>query len=479
MVDMEKIKKAIFIIFDLYAQPIPIFFNKDKKYRTYIGLILGIISIIFWFILIVIYSVDLFGRKSFKIISGYHFNENSTVQLSNNPFMISLLNDNGILIKDKKLINLTLGYFDSKNGIYKNIEIEECNNLENEIHQNLKNNFYCPKLNELNLELKGVAGRNDRKYLELFISKCVGEDCYDENTINQKLKNSFFILYFIEENIDQYSYHNPIKKNYRIEYFPIYLEFSKIYTFFFSQTIFKSNDGIFTNNIKTYEFSQYEEQKVDFMPNGNYLIVINFNSKEKINKIERTFLNFSDIISNIVAYFNLVHFLGYYLTMYLTRSKIMEDIGNKIILKSEFKKKMNILIKKKMSIENKNIEGNNLSNKNSTAEEIKVNDDMTNSKLKQELNKNNNFDKINNKNIQNYEKIKLSWYHYLIPVELFPKKGKVKKFLELRNNIYSKMTVDNIYLLNENISDEDIIYEKKGVICHAEENILKDVKSKI
>ncbi len=152
----------------------------------------------------------------------------------------------------------------------------------------------------------------------------------------------------------------------------------------------------------------------------------------------------------------------------------MEDIGNKIILKSEFKKKMNILIKKKMSIENKNIEGNNLSNKNSTAEEIKVNDDMTNSKLKQELNKNNNFDKINNKNIQNYEKIKLSWYHYLIPVELFPKKGKVKKFLELRNNIYSKMTVDNIYLLNENISDEDIIYEKKGVINHSKEYSLKE-----
>ena len=153
---------------------------------------------------------------------------------------------------------------------------------------------------------------------------------------------------------------------------------------------------------------------------------------------------------------------------------MMEDIGNKIILKSKYKKKMNSLIKKNMNIENQNREKNNLTNKNSTAEEIKVNEEMSNTKLKQELNNNNNLEKINKKNILNYEKISLSWYHFLFPIELFPKKGRVKNFLKLRNKIYSKMTVDNIYLLNENISDEDIIYEKKGVINHTKEYSLKE-----
>ena len=80
----------VIYIFDLYAQPFPLRFKKEKKYKSKVGLIIGLLSFMSFVFFIIRGFLTIFNRKSFTIVEETKYLSHPITNFSNIPFLLHL-----------------------------------------------------------------------------------------------------------------------------------------------------------------------------------------------------------------------------------------------------------------------------------------------------------------------------------------------------------------------------------------------------
>ena len=461
--------------FDIYGSNINLYYKNNKIFKTKIGAILGIISIIiFLFIFFYLFSF-LFKRKQFNIINNYEMNLNSSINFNNVPFFFGLINKNGEVINyNKNVFNFYLYYFEqiidsnfNAKQIRTTLNLSEC---DKNIHfkdyidifqiytKEQISKFICISKNNIDLILKGNIDSNIYTKIILTIEKCVNttnySECYDSNTINSILESINLYYGYLGYNIDHFSFKNPLKRELRYKILPLSNYFKKKFQFFFNHCKYQSDNGLILTSYKSmnfFELETYISDILDFISPENQILSeiefsVNENNKIYIRKYQKVQECFTIIKSTIdIIYIFIKIFYDYFIDKY----EIIDMADNLIIKKTIKKTQSNF--------------SNNINNINLSLIKIKQNQNLINDfkiplkhksitrinkkiyKLDQNLSKEIIIDDKTKNYILN-EKIYLKWYYYFFPIILYNIKNKeLKKFVLFKN------------ILNENLSLEILI----------------------
>ena len=80
----------IIYILDLYSQPFPLRYKKEEKYKSKVGLILGILSLLSFIFFIIRGFLTIFYRKSFTIVEETKYLSHPVTNFSNIPLLLHL-----------------------------------------------------------------------------------------------------------------------------------------------------------------------------------------------------------------------------------------------------------------------------------------------------------------------------------------------------------------------------------------------------
>ena len=219
----------IFRTIDMYGASIPIYFQKESKYKTLFGSALTVLSILIIIIFIIIFLYELCSKGSFTIVSSTFINSDEIIDFSNIPFLFSLSNSEGEYIEfDEKLF--TFSVFDTNykkliNTKGKNefqlvntkIDIERCDKIrdKNPLFNYFSNynlsHYMCIKPGQ-NLTMYGRFGDQENGYkgFGIYIDRCHYDlkNCYELNYINNLLSDVKFNFLTLENGIDHYRTNN-------------------------------------------------------------------------------------------------------------------------------------------------------------------------------------------------------------------------------------------------------------------------------
>ena len=151
----------IFYVFDLYAQPFPLRYKKEEKYKSKVGLIFGIFSLMSFIFFMIRGFLIIFYRKSFTIVEETKYLSHPKTNFSNIPFLLHLQNidtgDDYTFNTSVFDISLTLMIYEYENNeiIFnqKQIPLIKCDNekflnLYSDFYDyNLINEYLCPDVN--------------------------------------------------------------------------------------------------------------------------------------------------------------------------------------------------------------------------------------------------------------------------------------------------------------------------------------------
>ncbi len=440
---------------DLYAPPFPLRFKKKRNYKSKIGMILGIFTIIlfFYFFLDGIFSI--ISRETYFIVEESNYINNPKTNFSHIPILVHLQNINGDdYTFNSSIFNISLSlmiYKDMDNIITEtkeNIPLVNCNNkffLKEyfDFYDNYSlNEYLCPDYNKENFLLEGDFSEGGIiKYLSLEISVCNNNNCIDLNNIEEIINNIKFVLYIKINDPSYKTFKNPIKTFYKNFQIRLSNSQSKDFKFFFYQKNFTSDNGLIISKIIKYslfDFDSLQEESLEF--NNKYFFKANFYSTNKFIEVNRSYKKLIEMFGEIGGTCSTIFSVLNIINSYLLRNFICEDI-------------INILIEKNNEIRNEKINyyGNLTKNNNSNLINNKnINESHFSSKSEKVFFK--NYLTINQtiKNFSLKKKITLNWKYHIFPLEYCTKKN--EKFKLHKNYIYSLMSLEKIFEINTIIS---------------------------
>jgi len=359
--------------FDIYSQNFLLHFDQSDKFHSKIGRFFGLLSVLSFLTIILIYVQILISRKNFSLLSNNLLDYSSSINLTNTPILFSIIDNNNKLIQlDNKLFNFYLQNYNSINNQTTNISLINCENssylqmikskLNVEIEYGELKYFYCIKENET-LFLKGRKGRGNYTYIYFLINSCNNNtiinnktnQCYSKSKIFNKLNRSKLILIYFEGSFDHYNYKHPIQIQSRTEEFPLNLQIHKTITYIFDKSDYKSDNGIIFNSIDYYTFFTFRNFRFDFHLNENNfnLLTIKFIASDYSYKYERRYLKFQDIMTNVISYINGIYIITHLILYFIIKKLLYMNVINHLIFKD---KNLN---------KNNNIDNvNNISNEN-------------------------------------------------------------------------------------------------------------------
>ena len=418
----SKIKNKLFN-FNFFGLSFPIRYKNEIIYHSFIGISLSFILIILIIILSIKYFLDLFKYSKFTVISNQmDLDRNEKINFTS-PIMIGICNLSAspklieekyfkikmykqsaqAIIKNNSFINF--------NPNLKNIQLDKCNLLKNYYNMTLFKGFnfekyLCPKPNQ-NISIRGRFNDdiNGFDIINIVIEKCVNSSennitCASDDEINNMLKNNFLSIFLIKEITDHYNVLNPIKKLLRTDYFPISLDFKKLYTYNFILSKYYSDSSFIFSNEKKFIFVEIKDYNMDsienIFPNAEIGIIFTFFENQMIYK--RKYTKFYEICSNIGGILNFIFQIFQFITCYLTKKLFISDLIYNIV-------NVNNSINNKKYIQIKSFNETNKLDKNLNCFE----NNFDNTKLNLILNKSktnpliNKIIKINNKKITYFE----------------------------------------------------------------------------
>ena len=454
-----------FHIIDIYSQKIPLRFKGNEEYNTSIGFILGFLTLLFYFIISFYSLKDLFQRKNFSLISNTEYSKNSAINLKDTPFFFTLLSQYFVVPEINIHFIAKIIYIQKNNsGIFqKEINVTKCNysnfiekypsfsNIEKEIFEL----SYCIDTSE-NIFLHGKEYNSEYSFFSINLYECVNSSeintCSNSSTIDTLLSNVYVILGFLEKNINNYDYINPVSYNVRYETIHFTTSIYKHYKFFFSRIEYISNDGLLFNHIRKFNFFNLISFSIDFsMPSIFSILnpqfgIIYFLSQEEITTIERIYKKLPEVIASIEGIISITYFfINFILSFFIEKILMIDIINNSFFIEDKKQLRLNI---SKTNNKNIHLQDNNLKENKSTLNVIIYPSSETHNFNKKQINANNNELHFNNKK---KEKIKFKFYQYFLP---FFTQKKNEEIIFLVNN-YEKIkqciSIENIYKKFENI----------------------------
>ena len=458
---MSNAKKILFLS-DIYAFNFNLLFKKNETYQTYFGSITGLLSIISFILIIILYMIKLLKRGKFNVISYSQRDQNSTIILNNFSIMFGLMDLYGNnILNDSKISKLKINYFD--NDIIYDINYSsnlcyEYNNAFDE-YALFKDFVECAVFD--NISLLGRFGNKKYNFISFSFLICEGDNCYDKKEIEQKLQSVFFFLYIPEYQINHYNYKNPITKTFRTESLKFSFNSYKLYDFYFNEIHYNSDDGLIFENYKKNKFTMIESFQVDFL-NQNLFNYGQIRFGLSLNKIEyyRSYLKIQDALADIGALIDIIKYIVNYFTLIFTKQFFDIELVNTIMFPN------NINNYKNYSPKKNNIDSSQMRlgayNKYSLISNIYSNKyykynnktDIVNKKMFNNLKRKNSnmliYKKIENSEMissNKMKKLKMKWYYYFI-FDFFLKQNKQYLILlKCKDKIYECISIDYIFPL--------------------------------
>ena len=480
----------IFYVFDLYAQPFPLRYKKEEKYKSKVGLIFGIFSLMSFIFFMIRGFLIIFYRKSFTIVEETKYLSHPKTNFSNIPFLLHLQNidtgDDYTFNTSVFDISLTLMIYEYENNeiIFnqKQIPLIKCDNekflnLYSDFYDyNLINEYLCPDVNETIFLEGDFSDASIVKYLSFKIGVCSNDDCIEEiDSLIDRIKLVFYIqIHFPEYN--NYSY--PIHHYYKSFQISLSSSQSKDFSYYFISKTFISDNGYVINEDEKFYLFDYNIVENEILTfNNKFYLRGRFYADKKSIEIKRTYDKITLMLGEVGGTCGFIFTVCNRITAYFLRHIINEDIFNFIIFK-------NTQVKTKKIFSNSNMK-NNIKNYQKFKEE--------NSK-KNMLQINNLYNYSNKRyvpKVLTYSKINLKWYHHLLPFEhcssnkVYIKLNKHKDFVFRYISLEKIFEIDllsneinNINLKIGKIFDNYSTSLKSDTISNTDEiSLLNDYKS--
>ena len=334
--------------FDLYAPPFPLRFKKERRYKSKLGLTLGVLSIIVFISVFINEILTVFARTSFSIVQETLYANHPKINFSYIPILIHLQNtQNGDdYTFNSSIFNITLTkmryeYIDNEiDYSTENIPLIKCNN-ENFLQKysdfydyNLLDEYLCPYYtNDNNFYIEGDFSDSSLvKYLTLKISVCNNNDCIDLKEI-EDLVNKIKLVFYVKINYPIFdNYFHPIKSYYKSFQISLSTSQSKDLIYNFYQKNYSSDIGLIYSKYLKYSLFDYDSAESELITfNNNYFFKAKFYAIKKIIRIKRNYKRITEMLGEAGGTCNVIFSICNFITSYLLRNMISEEIINLVI----------------------------------------------------------------------------------------------------------------------------------------------------
>ena len=482
-------KEIFFDLINIYGESYFIHFKNKYKHQTKLGIFFGVISLLTFIILGLVFFFDIFNRNSFSLFIYNQLVNDSYINLTNTPFMFSLIDSYGNYIaEDKKLFKLEVFYIN--NTINETISLPLINCADTSYKDTIIKyfdikdsfleigNYSCINYHDQIL-LKELLADNNKSNLEIYVKICnnnSNEECYDKDEIEHKLINGYFIMGYIENYIDHYNFKKPIQNKSRYEIFHFSFYINKFISYVFEESYYESDSGFIFPNIKLTQFFEFKNYNIDFEINEDYfkgnLLEIKFYNNNKCTFYKRKYKKFQDCVSNLESYINTIYKCCAIFIYLSSRKIIYRDLINNLILADEPIRKVKSFKLKSISndsnVNKTNLNSTSLNNINENCKclispmLIKSNSNSKNIKKKYTSKL---YNKISNelslvddkKDKSNLKLINFKHYQYILPTFIEPNNKNIIIYNKLKEIVCSYLSMETIY------KTCNLVYDKKKV----------------
>jgi hypothetical protein len=276
----------------------------DKRYKTLMGGILSLISLIISFSFITYFLYRLIYKEDASIM--FYSERDSNINISYSyklPFMFRLSDSYSIALKQQNLYNISLlvwySYINNKTNQliqnYDKIIVEKCN-IDKHFngYKNYFNNipdlesYFCPRERLNNQSLYGIYG--DHKpfiYYVFYFTKCNNLTnnnlCLTNEEINNYLSNAYLDLKFLSYSVNSFNHKNSKLPIIISERFIISSTIYKTISLLFNKIKFITDNGLLFESKYIENYHQYENSKIhidlrEMFKSNNFLSVEILNS---------------------------------------------------------------------------------------------------------------------------------------------------------------------------------------------------------
>lgn len=354
-----------FLVFDIYATPIPLYYKGNSKYKTFFGSIISFISITTLVILCIIFMNNLFSKNSFTIVSSQLNNLSEVIDFSDIPFLFSLCNSSGHLLDfDNKLFSFAVvdNHYEKfvdengKSSIKLNnteIKFDRCDKISS--YPTLSKYFsaynlskYMCILPKQNLTMYGRFGdlNNGFKGFRIYINRCNSEksECYDLEYINKKLSNVKFTFMNLEYGINHYSNNNTnVYYEIRADTKSLSTSFMKKYYYSYTSGHYIIDTSIVFDSKKKDFFFYFSSQYMDIdissynsLTKEPSIAYFAFNCDAHTVQYQKKYLKLTSTLSSFGGALNIIVTFFRFINWYFTRKLLVIDMMNQISRKNYF-----------------------------------------------------------------------------------------------------------------------------------------------
>jgi hypothetical protein len=352
-----KVLKAI----DFLGQEPQTYVFKMSRYKTYTGGIFSLITLTVIIAFSMYFSIEVFSRTQFNLITGQSSDFNKQIDLNDVPFLFLLASNTGVTYNTNAIYPIIQiwNYYPENHGVANitSIPSKQCEASDVESYKELfkssqnLSSYLCLDKTGVNVTIWGFNGDTNAGYSRLSIwpAKCTnGSDsnpnadknnCLSSAIIDEILTNNPPHLYMIypDNLIDFDSATQPMKSYLRTEDFNFPLGASNRYTYQFKVTSIKSDLGFVFDEYVKFETFQFDSVKTS--PSG-------FNIKEAFGNVsyflaskadlhKRTYVKLQVLVANIGGIVNFVYIVSNLIVTYVTNKSLMLDYVNSRLCNQE------------------------------------------------------------------------------------------------------------------------------------------------
>jgi len=322
----EKILKHILQI-DIYGTHPRFTINGEKKFNTYIGSFMTIVSVCIIGLFFFMYAEDVIHHTNPKLITTIYNDAQSLERLiTGKDFVItlSLQHSNYSNFVNEKIYNVKAGIYsyyklNGSNNIQRNpVDVVKCSEFNFEIipsyfkSLDLKN-LYC--LKNATFKIEGEYQSDSFQFLYFTFSKCdnstSNNTCSSEDEINSILSGGYIGIFMTDKvvipnnfSIPYQTYGKNIFSSYTVKQFTdywIYFKSMEVYT----------DSGLFFKNKRENSFMAYDraETVIDYRETTNFA-TINLRESTKREVYERSYTKIQEAAANAGGIVKIVTLIG-------------------------------------------------------------------------------------------------------------------------------------------------------------------------
>ena len=336
----------------------------DKRYKTLMGGILSLISLIISFSFITYFLYRLIYKEDASIM--FYSERDSNINISYSyklPFMFRLSDSYSIALNQQNLYNISLlvwySYINNKTNQliqnYDKIIVEKCN-IDKHFngYKNYFNNipdlesYFCPRERLNNQSLYGIYGNHKPFiYYVFYFSKCNNLTnnnlCLTNEEINNYLSNAYLDLKFLSYSVNSFNHKNSKLPIIISERFIISSTIYKTISLLFNKIKFITDNGLLFESKYIENYHQYENSKIhidlrEMFKSNNFLSVEILNSGN-VNIYKKNYLKIQDYLATIGGIIKAITYICHILNYYNSINSYYAILIKDFLIENQIKKK--------------------------------------------------------------------------------------------------------------------------------------------